>query len=406
MRHIRSISAALAAAVIPIGVASAAAITAGNPVVLVADLYDNVSNATLTIANSGFRGTPLSFSEYNASTGMPVQTIAVPSSGSTALTIDHTTTTEGCLTTTPDRSKIVFGGARYNAYTTTSTIGGLTPISSGVTRVAGTLDPAGVVDTNFTISGIGTGAVRTVASANGTSFYLATGALNQGVSYVATSGGTPVQIANPNKNSRGVGIANINGVANTLVSSDGLSSGTDRVRTYGATPTSGLAGSGLFAASAGDVVQSMAFVDLNPSVPGDDTLYLVQNGYSTSTSLTTGSNPGVQKWSFNGTSWSFSGSVAHVATTSNSVIFNNLAAFPTTTGVQLYFTSELGLYAMKDTTGHGGILSTGTNPLTTLQTLSPTGEFRFRGVAVVPEPTSLAVLGFAGLLAGRRRNRR
>lgn len=134
-----------------------------------------------------------------------------------------------------------------------------------------------------------------------------------------------------------------------------------------------------------DAVSGIWFADLNPGVPGDDTIY----------ALSTVGNQLV-KASFDGTTWTQSGSLSLAGTTG----ISNLTGIAGPSGVDLYLTTVGTLYSLNDASGYGAA------PSGTLNVLATAGaNTAFRGIAIMPVPEpSAAVLGLVGLLAmGRRR---
>jgi hypothetical protein len=349
--------------------------------------------------DSGLRGLPVFLDEYDGVTGSLVQSIAVPTSGGSALVLDSSIT-EGMLNTTVDGTKIIFAGYRKNAFTPGAPALSTTAATPGAPRVIGSVAVStGTVDTSFTTGNWALGSIRAVASVDGSSYYAATGSSNQGVSYIPSSGATPVQIANPNRNTRFVTLANFGAQTNTLVAGDGATG--DRIYTYGSLPTTSLAASPLFTGLSVDntAVQGMKFFDLDPAIPGDDAVYFVQTGQPT---LGGGLNRGVQKWVIdpNTSTWVAKGFVATVA----DVDALDVSGYVDGSDVTLFVSGSTKLYKFVDTTGPTGSIggSLSDYVLTTVGS-----GFQYRGVAVaVPEPTSLAFLGAGalGLLSRRRRS--
>ncbi len=169
-----------------------------------------------------------------------------------------------------------------------------------------------------------------------------------------------------------------------LIASNGSTAVTAKVQSYGTRPTATTTATPLITLATSDAVNGFALFDLSPTIPGDDTMYLL----STVENL-------FRKYTFDGTSWAASGSIAASAT-------QNLTGFTSGAGVSLFLTSPGSLFAFSDTSGYGGTLSGSLGGA--IATAAPNTAFRGVGLVPVPEPTALT-FGLAGvaLLLGRRR---
>ncbi len=157
--------------------ANAAPFTFGNIAVL--QEGDGVGTLSSTSA-------PVAIMEFTPA-GNLVQTISIPSNGSTRLTQTGSSGTEGYLSLSSDASKLVFVG--YDANAGLNNVAGSN--SASVNRCIGTLD----INANYTRAGVSAseysgGNIRAGGS-DGTSFW--TSGSTGGIWYSA-NGGTPVQI--------------------------------------------------------------------------------------------------------------------------------------------------------------------------------------------------------------------
>ncbi len=316
--------------------------------------------------------------EYSPA-GALVRTIPVPSTGTSTgvptLTVTGNATTEGIISRSQDGNLLVFTGYRKDA-------GGSAPASdlpSATPRVIGTLNKNGTLNTSIAITDGTAVAFRSATTVSGSSYYTSTAAQ---VGYVATPGPASTTATIDARNSRQVVLS-----GNTLYASNGSTTITAKVQSYGPLPTGTTAPTPVATLATADAVNGFLLLDLNPQVAGDDTLYAL----STVEGL-------LRKYTFDGTAWAASGSVASGAA--------DLTGFASGTTAQLYLTSGTTLFSLTDASGSAGTLA-GT-PLAIATAATNTA---FRGVALltpVPEPASLGLVGFAGvaLLARRLRRRK
>jgi hypothetical protein len=331
------------------GLALGAALTPGNLIVLrVGD-----GSAVLTSAAAA-----VFLDEYSLA-GSLVQSIPLPSTGTSALTMVGTGSTEGILNRTQAGNKIVFGGYRKAA-------GGTNPASdapSTVTnRVIAQLSLDGSVNTSLELSDT-SGTIRSVTSIDGSGpFYIGTSAA---VRYAAN----PVPIVTPPgpgvatttisidaRNSRQVYLS-----GNTLFASNGSTTITGKLQHYGILPTATKVAAPIASLALADAVNGFWMTDLSPTVPGDDTVYII----STVENL-------IRKFSYDGTTWT-SNSTATVG----GLGVQNVTGSVTNGVPTLYLTSASRLYAFTDNTGYNGSLS---GTLGTSIASSPTNT-AFRGIS-------------------------
>jgi hypothetical protein len=314
----------------------------------------------------GTTATKVFLDEYTTA-GVPVQSIAVSSSGSSALTAVGNASTEGIISLSQDGSALVFTGYRKDA-------GGASPSSdtpATTNRVIGTVGLGGVVDTSIGLTDP-TGTIRSATTVNGSAYYIS--ASGNYVRYVASPGPSSTSTQIDARNSRQVNLLN-----NELFASNGSTAIAAKVQTYGILPTGATAPTPLVTLATTDAVNGFVVLDLSPSVPGADTIYALSTVASQ-----------LLKWSYNGTSWSQTGSIASAA--------QNLTSVVSGSNVTLYLTSPSTLATITDASGQGGTLSG------TLTTLASAGtNTAFRGIGIVPEPASLALLSLGALAVVRRR---
>ena len=337
-----------------------------------------VSAGNLVIYRVGNGAAPLStaaaavFLDEYTTGGALVQSIPVASSGGAAMTAVGNATTEGIMTASADGSRLVFTGYRKDA-------GGTNPSSDTALvtgRVVGMLSLDGTVDTSFAVTDV-TGTIRSAVSFSATGpAYIG---LSSGVRYLADLATAAPSTLIDSRNSRQVVLS-----GGILFASNGSNTIAAKVQSYGAAPIALTAAVPVVTLATSDVVNSFWFADLNPGVPGDDTVY----------SLTATNQ--LHKHSFDGASWTGSGSLALPGAGGNF----NLTGAVGPAGVDIYIASGNTLYSLNDASGYGAA------PSGTLNVLAIAGaNTAFRGIAVMPVPEpSAAVLGLVGLLAmGRRR---
>lgn len=335
-----------------------------------------IAAGDLVVFRSGDGSAPLtgnttaSFLDEFSLTGTLVQSIPLPTSGALACTVDGSISTEGVLSLSQNQQLITFAGYRIDA-------GGSSAVTGN--RVVGTLDPNGTVNVATNVTDV-TGNIRSAATVDGSQLYFV---YAQGVRLVNTAysnSSTTTQI--DSRNSRQVLMS-----GNKLVATNGVGSTPNRVQTYGngvAPPTVATSPTPIVTQATTDIVHGETLVDLDPSVPGDDTMYICQ----TNTSL-------IQKYVFNGTTWSLKGSISLSSTPLN------IFARPGTGGsVNLYFidtpslaTPFNSLYAFTDSSGFGGTLS-GTIDASNRIATAPTNT-GFRGVAGFISIPVVSILGDA-----------
>jgi hypothetical protein len=239
--------------------------------------------------------TPI-FLEERTTAGPLLSTVPFPiavSGTQQPCTLGGTATTEGALARSSSENVIVM--AAYSAAPGVASVS--STLASAVNRVVCSVNASGAVDSTTRLNLAFNGAnVRGATSIDGTNYWVSgtsSGASGGGAWYVSrgATGGTQIQ-ATPN-NERVIGIA-----SGQLYGS--ASSGTfTNVFTIGTgTPTIG----GQVAISLPGMPTSLAspfgfvFFDLNPNVAGLDTLYVADD-------RTVAIGGGVQKWTFDGSSW-------------------------------------------------------------------------------------------------------
>ncbi|MEI6656093.1 MAG: YDG domain-containing protein, partial [Verrucomicrobiota bacterium] len=345
-----------------VGTARAAAFTAGNLAVY------RVGSGTGSLVNTG---NPVFIDEYTPA-GVLDQSIPMPTSASGSnkqMVAAGTSTSEGLLTRSTDGQYLVLTG--YDAATSnTSSLTGTT--SAAVNRVIGRVDSNGTVDTTTALSDASTGSSpRSAVSVDGTAFWIAGGA--GGIRYTALGGTTSTQLSTTVTNLRQAGI-----FGGRLYVSD----------SSGSAVRLGTVGAGLPTASGQTITNLPGFpvagspygfflADLSASVAGMDTLYVCDD---------TAGTGGIQKYSFDGTTWTAKGTVGTAADG-----YRGLAGVVSGSTVTLYVTRKGGsgatgggeIACLTDSSGYGGTL-TGTPAL-----LATAGSnTAFRGIALVPVPVA------------------
>lgn len=351
MRFATTLAACAIVALASVGTASAAVVDPSNLVVY------RVGNGSAALGNTA---TAVFLDEYTLG-GALVQSIALPSSGATALTAVGNATTEGIMSRSQDGTSLVFAGYRKDA-------GGANPsadLPATTNRLIGTLTTSGVPATPIALTNP-TGTIRSATTVDASNFYIST---SVAVQYVAAASGTTTATSIDARNSRQVNLAN-----NVLFASNGSTTITGKVQQYGVLPTGTTAASPVVTLATGDAINGFVVLDLDAGVAGPDTVYSL----STVEGL-------LRKHTFNGTAWSATGLVATSA--------SNLTAQTNGTVVNLYLTSSSTLSYLSDATGYGGTLA---GSFMTLATAGTNTAFRGLGsisLAAVPESTTIGGLG-------------
>jgi len=291
--------------------------------------------------------------EYTV-TGTLVQSIPVTTTGASAMTAIGTATTEGIISRSQDGTKLVFGGYRIDAGTSTGVTAG--------NKVIATVGTSGVVDTSIAVTGLATAVPRSATTVDGTTYYMGT---STNVYYVGTPGPSATATSIDARNSRQVNLAD-----NVLYGSNGSTAITGKVQSYGTLPTGTTAANPIVVLGTADAVNGFATFDLDAGVAGVDTIYALSTVQAQ-----------LQKWTFNGTTWSQNGSIGSTAA--------NLTGSNVGGVVTLFLTTGTALQSVVDASGFG-VNITGT--VTPLATAAANTGFRGVGQLPIPEPASVVLM--------------
>jgi hypothetical protein len=332
--------------------AAQAQFTVGDLVVL----RDGTGSAALSSA-----GTALFLDEYATTGGSLLYSVAIPTSGSTALVNSGSAASEGALNLSANGQELVFAGYNTNA--------GFASIanspSATVARGVGTVDASG----NYTLaattsSSFSANNIRSGTS-DGNGNYWAAGA-NSGVVYLGS--GTPAAVSTTSANNRV-----LQDIGGNLYFSSG--SGTHGIYSIsGAPTTTGNTANNIVNTGSASSPYDFAFNSAG------NLLYIADSDAFTN-STTIG---GVEKWQFNGTAWVFQYSLSLGTNGAVGLAVDFSGANPV-----IYATSASGqsLFDIVDT----GSSSTGT----LLDSAGANEAFRGLDFAPTPapEPGTLALIG-------------
>jgi hypothetical protein len=339
--------------------AAQAQLLSGNLAVL------RIGDGSATLGSSSTAG----FIEQYTTAGAFVNTVAIPSTGASALTWSGSATSEGALTLSPDGSLLTMAG--YNTAAGLASVAGSS--GSSVARGVATVNLAGTYNLAATTTKFSKNNVRGGVS-DGAGNYWAVGATD-GTRYLGTAHPT-AQVQNTIDNARVINIVNGN-LYFSVGSGSGLTKGIYSISgtPYGAATASLVLGTGSSSSP-------FAFA-LDPS---GAIMYIADD--------TTSSTGGIEKWTLSGGVWSLSYTLGTGVT---GVGARGLAVdFSSATPVLFATTSE--------TSGANRIIEiTDTDANALAQTLATSGQNEvFRGLVLVPEPGGILGLGLVMLLVARR----
>ncbi len=323
-------------------------------------------------------GNPVFLDEYTAA-GVLVRSIAMPTVASGAnlpLISSGTASSEGLLTRSADKRFLVLTGYGIGVCAASCA----TTTSAAVNRVIGRVDADGIIDTSTALTDYATATnPRSAVSQDGSAFWVSGGA--GGVRYAPLGATSSTQLNTDLVNSRQLQI-----VDGQLYLSSGSGTNTFRgVNTIGSglPTTAGQTAARLpgLSDAANPSSYSFALLDLTDSVPGVDTLYVVDDS-------NTAAVGGIQKWSLVGSSWVANGTVGVPADA-----YRGLIASATGSTVSLFATRRGGtgatgggeLVALVDTSGYNAA-NNGTPALIATAVTNTA----FRGVAFAPESPDVA----------------
>ena len=255
------------------------------------------------------------------SAGATVSLPVAASGANKALTFAGSSTAEGGLSRSEDGHYVVVAG--YAAAPGVSGIAATT--SAANNRVIGRVAASGAVDTSTVFTTAFSAAnMRAATSSDGTSFW-ASGS-NSGVQYIQFGQSTATQINTAPTNIRFLHIfgGQLYGSSGSGTYTNVFTVGAGLPTTTGQTATS-------FAGMPTSTASPFSFVllDLSATVAGFDTLYVADD-------RTVANGGGIQKWTFNGATWSLISTFTQGTTS-----FRGLAGMVTGANVTLLATSTL-----------------------------------------------------------------
>ncbi|MDX2088409.1 MAG: hypothetical protein SFX73_11190 [Kofleriaceae bacterium] len=309
----------------------------------------------------GTTAAPVAIEERRVSDGGIVRTLPLPvaqSGSNNPLTISGSAVTEAQLSRSDDGRFVTIGG--YATMPGTASVN--TSVTSAVLRVAGRIDAAGNIDTSTLIDAFSGQNIRGVTSVDGSSFWAAGN--SDGVRYATLgSTGTTVQVATTPATARAIHVVAGQLYTHTATTVTAIGTGTPSTTGQGFTNVATIASAG-----------AIAMLDLNPSVPGADTMYIANDGGAVAGTLN------VKKYLFNGTTWELqTGFLPSFAGTNNT---NRIAAFRDGTSVRIVVTTTQTNNNQLLTFLDDGVTLT---PAVTSLPAAGT-NYVFRGIAQAPSP--------------------
>jgi hypothetical protein len=308
------------------------------------------------------------FVERRTPTGSLISTLALPTAESAnnhILTLSGTATTEGHIRLSSNGQFVTLAG--YDA--APGTVAVPSTVSTSTQRVVGRIDMAGNVDTStLTDAFYSGGNIRGAFTDDGTRFW--TTGSNDGVILQELGlHGTAVKVLATPGNVRVPAIfggqlyvsSGSNGFAGVSAVGTGLPVAATTATLLPGLPTSG--------ASPGDFMM----FDMSPGVPGLDRMYVADDRAS-------GSGGGIQRWNFDGITWSLSATF-QMGTT---VGVRGLAGRAAGTSVVLYATTAEATSNTIVTLTDDGVTA---SPAVTVLATAPTNT-AYRGIDLVPAPST------------------
>ena len=300
--------------------------------------------------------------------GILVQSIELPrtaTGGNFALTASGTATTEGLINLSINRKYITFGG--YNADTGIVSVASLA--SSSYKRVIGRINNAATTNITTSLdSAFSTYNIRSVISTDGNAFWMS--GSGSGIRYttLGVSADTRVSSAQQAYPSN---FRSLNIFGGQLYATTGSGTSFRMVSVGTNTPID--SGNILTQFPGVPVTGSpnqFFLADLSTTIPGDDVLYIADDAAATS-------GGGLQKYSYNGTTWVSNGALSPALTP-----LKGLTGSVIGSTVTLYAVGGAAkLYSLVDASGYNAAL---TAPFVELATVGT--NMAFRGVALAPEP--------------------
>jgi hypothetical protein len=367
--------------------------------------------------------------EYSLSSNSRTQTLALPGTdpdgagpqrqiSSVAVESATVNYAEGFMSVSGDMRYIVTAGFALDAGTASPTASPNT-----FARTIARVDLQGNIDTSTTYSMSSRATLRSASSADGTSFYVQTDSSAQGLRYVTNFG--QANTSSVSSDSTRVHAAAhrttkvINGRlwgGSTSVSiGPGVGEFENPDNTLPVPPNTPATATG-FTTTSGANIEGFTLVDLNPNVGYDgttlDTAYVARADAVVAGNPNTGG--GIQKWTFDGSSWSLQYTLVNGLSTDTTSKQNggilDIAYVDDGSGTPLLYATTLGTITGISGAGLGNelvkISDTGAGATYSVVEDSPDNSY-FRGLGVIPEPASMGSM-FMGLLvlSGRRRKRR
>lgn len=296
--------------------------------------------------------------------GQPLALSSRASGSQHPLTLSGKATSEGAISLSLDGRYLMLAG-----YATSPGRASIAT-STDVERVVARIDAAATIDTTTLLGTAFSGSnVRSAASLDGASFWV--GGSAGGVWYFTLGGSGPTQIVATPDNVRLVAL-----FGDQLYGSSGTSPMTTVFTVGNGRPTTGVQSVAALAGlpRSGMSPYAFAFFDLSATVAGLDTLYLTDDRDPESD----GNGGGIQKWTFDGRTWSRVATFAAVGGGLSS--FRGLAGVVSPVGVILVAsTAELSANRLVVFVDDGSPNATGTVFAT-----APSNTI-FRGVALSPQ---------------------